>query len=416
MTFWLIAAALSALAVVVLLWPLLRRRTEVAPRQAYDLGVYRDQLAEVAREAAEGTLGPEQAAAARAEIERRLLAAAETGDDGTPPARSGRAATWTLAAVLGVAVPAVAIGGYLLLGAPGVPSRPFAERPPPEAPPAQDAMAQEMGALAERLAKRLAEAPDNRDGWLLLGRSYAEMGRFDKAAEAFRTAIAHGFDDAETQGALGEVLAAETGGRVGPDARRAFAAALEHDPDDPRARYYAGLALAQDDRLAEAMEQWLDLLKDAPVEAPWRPVVVQQVQEAAASLGVEPPEIPMAAELPSAGMAQGDMQRAPSAGAAPGGMGPGPSAADVEAAGEMSAEERNAFIRSMVARLAARLEAEPGDFQGWLRLARAYGVLGEIDQARAALSRAGEAIRDLPEDAPERAQLEAARNGLPSAP
>jgi cytochrome c-type biogenesis protein CcmH len=87
----------------------------------------------------------------------------------------------------------------------------------------------------------------------------------------------------------------------------------------------------------------------------------------------------------------------------------GPDAADVEAAGQMSAADRAAFIRSMVARLAERLEAEPGDFQGWLRLARAYGVLGEAAQARDALSRAEAAIRELPEDAPERAQLEAAR-------
>jgi len=94
----------------------------------------------------------------------------------------------------------------------------------------------------------------------------------------------------------------------------------------------------------------------------------------------------------------------------------GPDAADVEAAEQMSAEDRAAFIRSMVARLAERLEAEPGDFQGWLRLARAYGVLGEADQARIALTRAEAAIRKLPGDAPERAQLAAAREALQGAP
>ncbi len=78
MTFWLLAGGLSALAIALLLWPLLRRPAAAAPRQAYDLNVYRDQLAEVEREAAEGNLGAEQAAAARAEIEHRLLATAET--------------------------------------------------------------------------------------------------------------------------------------------------------------------------------------------------------------------------------------------------------------------------------------------------------------------------------------------------
>lgn len=396
MTFWPIAVALIALAVVPLLWSLLRRPSEAAPRQAYDLGVYRDQLAEVERETAEGALDAEQAAAARAEIERRLLALTEGGEEsGVRPAASGRAATWILAVALGVAVPAAAIGIYQMLGAPDVPSRPFAERPPPEATPPQDDVAREMVDLAERLARRLAEEPDNRDGWLLLGRSYAQIGYFTEAAEAYRKAIAQGFDDVETQGSLGEMLAAETDGAIGPEARRAFAATLEHDPDDPRGRYYAGLALAQDGRLEEAIELWLGLLRQSTAEAPWQPVVVQQIQEAAVSLGIEPPAMPMAPELASPGAA------------------PGPSAADVEAAGQMSAGEQAAFIRSMVDRLATRLEAEPGDFQGWLRLARAYGVLGEVDQARGALDRAEAVIRELPQDAPERTQLEAARKELP---
>ncbi len=414
MTFWLLAGALSALAVVLLLWPLLRRPADTTPRQVYDLNVYRDQLAEVAREAAEGNLGAEQAAAARAEIEHRLLATAGTGaetgaETGDPapagpgkPGSIGRAVTWSLALALGIAVPLAAIGLYLQLGNPGLPSLPFAERPVPEAP-AENLAGREMEALAAGLAARLAEDPDNRDGWLLLGRSYAQLQQFDAAAQAYRRAIAQGFDDADTQSALGEMLAAQAGGTIGPEARRAFAAALEHDPDDPRARYYAGLALAQDGRLAEAIELWLGLLRQSTAEAPWRPVVAQQIREAAASLGIEAPEIPAAPE-PAGGIV-------PQMGAQP-----GPSAADVEAAGAMSAEDRAAFIRSMVARLAERLEAEPGDFQGWLRLAQAYGVLGEVDQAKAAFVRAEAAIRELPEDASERAQLEVARKALAERP
>ena len=419
MTFWLFAGAFSALAIGLLIWPLLRRPAVAAPRQAYDLNVYRDQLAEIAREAAEGNLGAEQAAAARAEIERRLLAAAETGAEtgaktaaetaaetaapapGGPgnPRPIGRAVTWSLAVALGIAVPLAAIGLYLQLGNPGVPSMPFAERPVPEAP-AVDVAAREMEALTAGLAARLAEDPGNRDGWLLLARSYAQIDQFDAAAEAYRRAIALGIDDADTQSALGEMLAAQAGGTIGPEARNAFAAALAHDPRNPRALYYAGLTLAQDGRAQEAIDLWLGLLRQSSAEAPWRPAVAQQIGEAAASLGIAAPEIPVAPD--------------PAGGSAPQmGARPGPDAADVEAAGEMSAEDRAAFIRSMVARLAKRLEAEPGDFPGWLRLARAYGVLGEVDRAKAALARAAEAIRELPENAPERAQLEAARKALP---
>ena len=413
MTFWLAAGALSALAIGLLLWPLLRRPAETAPRRAYDLGVYRDQLAEVAREAAEGSLGAEPAAAARVEIERRLLATAETGADAPSgpegPRTIDRAVTWSLAVAICFAIPLAAIGLYLLLGNPGLPSLPFAERPAPAAP-AEGVAGADMEALTAGLAARLAEEPDDRGGWLLLGRSYAQIEQFGAAAEAYRRAIALGFDDAEVQGALGEMLAAQAGGTIGPEARNAFAAALAQDPQNPRARYYAGLALAQDGRAQDAIDIWLGLLRQSTAEAPWRPVVAQQIQEAAASLGIEAPEIPVAPAPVAPDPATPDPL---GGGTAQGGAQPGPGAADVEAAGQMSAEDRAAFIRSMVARLAERLEAEPGDFQGWLRLARAYGVLGEAAQARDALSRAEAAIGELPEDAPERTQLEAARKAGP---
>ena len=84
--------------------------------------------------------------------------------------------------------------------------------------------------------------------------------------------------------------------------------------------------------------------------------------------------------------------------------------------GARAVADELAFLSESCARLAERLEREPDDFPGWLRLARAYGVLGEAAQARDALSRAEAAIRELPEDAPERAQLEAARNDLPTGP
>ncbi|MCH8998501.1 MAG: c-type cytochrome biogenesis protein CcmI [Proteobacteria bacterium] len=404
MIFWVVAGGLCALAVGLLVLPLLRRPRAGAPRAAYDLNVYKDQLAEIAREAERGELGAAQAEAARAEIERRLLATAETGaetgaeEPGGPesPPAIDRAVTWSLAVALGFAVPLTAIGIYLLLGNPGLPSLPFAARPVLEAPAGSGAGG-DMAALIAGLVARLAEEPDDRDGWLLLGHSYAQLEQFGAAAEAYRRSIALGFDDAQVQSALGEILTAQADGTIGPEARNAFAAALVHDPQNPRARYYAGLALAQDGRAQAAIDIWLGLLRQSTAEAPWRPVVAQQIQEAAASLGIAAPELPVAPDPVNPDPV-------------------GPDAADVEAAGQMSAEDRAAFIGSMVARLAERLEREPGDFPGWLRLARAYGVLGEAAQARDALSRAEAAIRELPEDAPERAQLEAARKELPPGP
>jgi len=195
--------------------------------------------------------------------------------------------------------------------------------------------------------------------------------------------------------ALGETLVAAAQGRVVREARLAFAAAIEADPGNSRARYYAGLAMAQDERLEDAIAVWQALAADSQPGSPLLALLRQQITRAAAELGIDPPLI------------------AQPEGAAP----RGPSAADVEAAQEMAPEDRQAFIRSMVEQLATRLEEDPADPDGWLRLTRAYTVLGESDKARAALVSAEAQIAALPEAAPERAgltqRLEALRRSLP---
>lgn len=386
MAFWIIAGVLAAFAAAALLRPLLRQVEETLPRAAYDMGVYRDQLTEIERDVERGVLNPDQATAARTEIERRMLAATDSNPEIPIPPKGG--ASRLLAVAILLFLPLMGGGLYLLLGSPGLPSLPFAERPPPPEPAARDqAAAAQMSELIVRLTQRLAENPDDRDGWLLLGRSHAELGQFDKAVESYRQAIAQGFGDAETQSALGEVLTAANGGAVVPEARQAFAAALEQDPADPRARYYAGLALAQEDRLQDAIGVWTSLLRQSPPDAPWRPIVEEQITQASKTLGIAPPAIPSGPP---------DM----------------PSTADRQAVEDMTAEGQAAFIRSMVERLATRLEEQPDDFDGWLRLARAYAVLGERDQAETALERAAGLIRDLPADAPERTALKETKTAI----
>ena len=116
-------------------------------------------------------------------------------------------------------------------------------------------------------------------------------------------------------------------------------------------------------------------------------VVNQQIAAAAGELKVDPKTVP-----PSPGMdalaakLAKETPPAPRVGApaAP----PGPSQADVNAAAQMTDAERQAFIRSMVERLAERLKENPNDPEGWQRLARAYEVLGEKDKAEDAKRRA----------------------------
>lgn len=388
MMFWILAGAMAALLVVALLWPLLRPRAGGPAAADYDRAVYRDQLAELEQDVKRGLLGTAEAEAARREIARRLLQTEAAGEGS-----AGAARPWLrVGLILVVALPpAVALGLYLRLGTPDLPGLPLAGRDP--GGPAEVAL------LAERLEARVADNPGDVEARLVLGQVYERSGDYAKAADHYREAIALiGRQGAPVPGplhaALGETLVAAEGGRIGREARLAFAAAIEADPGNSRARYYAGLAMAQDGRLEEAVGVWQSLADDSPPDSPWQGLLHEQIARASRELGIDPP-----------------------APAAPSGPAAGPTPGDVEAAQQMSPEERQAFIRSMVDQLAARLDAEPADPDGWLRLARAYVVLGEAGKAGEALAAAEREIAALPEAAPDRAdftrRLEALRAQLP---
>ncbi|SMF11791.1 cytochrome c-type biogenesis protein CcmH [Tistlia consotensis] len=392
-TFFLIAAALLALlATAALVWPLLWRARAALPRSDYDLTVYRDQLAEIERDHQRGVLDAAEAEASRLEVQRRLLAADRRGAGEAAGAAAGAAAArrrdWFLPLVVGLLVPGLSLGGYLLLGRPDVPSVDFAQ---------QQAAVSDMAGLAKQLRDRLAGEPDNTQGWELLGRTYLELDRPADAAEAFRTALAHGADRGRLNSELGEALVAAGQGRVGKEARAAFAQALQADSRDPRARYYAGLAMVQDGRGEEGLKLWKELAASSPPGAPWLPSLNQSIASLSAQLG----------QAPVAGGAPGT---------APGPGMPGPSQQDVEAAGKLSDADRAAFIRSMVERLATRLKEEPGDIDGWLRLARARQVLGETDQAVEALRSAQKQLAGRPAGDAQRQSVEQALKALGQQP
>jgi cytochrome c-type biogenesis protein CcmH len=284
---WLALAAMTAATLALLLHPLLRRRQAAPERAAHDLAVYRDQLDEIERDVERGVLDAVQAQAARVEVERRMLAAASHDASSAAPARPARGAR-VAAVLLALALPAGALALYLDRGAPGVPSVPFASR----APATRDAAVAEYTALASELAKKLAENPAQPEGWMLLGRAYADLGRFEESASAYAQAIAYGAQGAGVQADYGEALVAAADGRVEAKAAAAFAAALKADAAEPRARFFLALARAQVGQWDLALAQWLALEKDSPADAPWREVLAQRIEMAARQLGLDPATLP----------------------------------------------------------------------------------------------------------------------------
>lgn len=400
---------MTAAALALLLPPLLRRHGRAAPRQAYDLEIYRDQLRELDRDAERGLVGAEQHASARAEIERRILGAARPDD-----AAHRAAPSIATAFVVAIALPLAAGSLYLWLGSPGLEGQPVATREPPARPPAESAEgagSADIAAMVEGLAKRLEAQPDDLEGWVMLGRSYGVLERYDDAVVALRHAVMVADGEPAVTAMLGEYQVFAARRTVTPEAIATFESALERDPNQPAARFYLGLARAQAGDMGAALELWVALAKDSPADASWLPTLRERIGETAMALGVEVPEV--AAAAPSV---EAPGSEAPGAVAtAPGARAPGPTREDIESAAKMSEGERAGMIRGMVARLAERLEDNPDDAAGWARLARSYGTLGEAGRARDAFARAAALDPDNPAllQAYGMAIVEAAPDGAP---
>lgn len=370
MTLWIAAGGLIALTLAVLLVALLKARPPAASRGDYDLAVYRSQLDEVERDVERGILAADLAEAARLEIKRRMLAAAGGADPQTAAPSAGAVApAWrgAMLALVIVLVPAASIGLYLLLGSPTMPNQPLAARSVATRTAAQEQA--EMERLTARLAQQMEKQPDRVDGWLLLGRSLRTLENYDEASRAFERALALTGRAPDVLSEYGEILVLAHGGRVTEPARRVFEETLRAAPAEPRARYYLGLAKAQQGDPRAALQDWVDLIAVSPPDASWLADIRREIQGVATAAGIDAKTL-----APSAGLS------APAA--------PGPSAEDAKTAAEMSPAERDAMIRGMVEGLAARLKDQPGDADGWRRLARAYEVLGETEKANDALAQA----------------------------
>lgn len=351
MLFWVIAALLTLGASLAVFLPLAGRAGSRAADEAHDLEVYRDQLAELDRDAERGLIRPAEAEQARAEIARRILKAdksAKAGDATTSDSKGVRALG--MAAVL--AVPLISWGIYAGIGSPELPSQPLAERL--DKNPA-DATVDELVARAEA---HLAANPEDGRGWDVLAPIYARLGRYAEAVAAYRNAIRFDGATAVRESGLGEAIAGVAGGMITAEAQAAFARALELEPGQPKASFFLASGLAQEGDIAGALSAWQAMMITLPPDSPWRGAVAQAVQEANARLAEAGSDVA-----------------------------PGPTREQMDAATDMSAEDRSAMIETMVTSLDEKLRQNPRDLEGWTRLVRSYHVLGRTDAARDALKR-----------------------------
>ncbi|MFN3233221.1 MAG: c-type cytochrome biogenesis protein CcmI [Alphaproteobacteria bacterium] len=339
--------ALASAAVIA--WPLMRRPKDDVERSDAATALYRAQLLELETDLERGLISAAEAESARIEIQRRLLRESDQTDLQSLPSPGGTRS------VVAITLIALTIVGSALL---------YLERGHPDLAwaPAPDRMENvtensDVDTLVLQLAKRMEERPDDIEGWLLLGPTAQTVGRFDLAVEAYRQTIRLRPDEPALKLDLGQALTAEAAGLVTDEARSIFQQVLDASPGEPVARYHLGLADFQARDFESAHLWWNELAREIRPESPWAGRLEHGLKRISDVTGTPMP-----------------------APASP----RGPTQADMEAAAQMSESERADMIRGMVDGLAARLEDEPEDLEGWLRLARAYMVLGEQDNARTA--------------------------------
>jgi cytochrome c-type biogenesis protein CcmH len=351
---WLVFALLTGAALLSVLAPLALKGDATDPA-APDISFFKEQIAEIERESAEGRLAGADAEAARVEAARRLLRAQSA--QGERPKASRRAATIAaLAAIL--LIPALTLTLYLRLGHSNLPDMPLQARleTAPDRTNLADAVA--------RIEAHLAQHPEDGRGFEVVAPYYLRTGRVAEAEHAYGEALRLLGPTPARHAALGEARVFAAQGAVTQDARREFEAALAQDPAQHMARFYMGLAAAQDGDREKASSIWTKLLADGPSDAPW----ATRVKALLGRLNEAP-----ATESPAAS-AQG------------------------RAIVAMPENERQAAIRTMVDRLAGRLEKNGDDVEGWLRLIRAYSVLSEPEKARQALLSARKALANKEAD------------------
>jgi len=407
------------------------------------ISIYRDQLDELERDLKAGQISEGECDSAKMEIERRALSAARQLNTGFLSSPRSLAT----AAGLVLFVGGTTIAMYFGIGDPRQPDMPLASRKTEEM--IRRADAGDIGSRIQLLIERTQNEPESFESWWMLARSYAAVGDHASSADAYRHAVDLAEGRPAVLSAYAEAMTLANGNKV-PSAARVIFEQLAAEQADPRARYYVALAKAQSQDFQNALEDWALLARDSAPDAPWMPLVRRdivnmarflqvdvtvylpdatdieiassgqngsasvQVASLVASLEADPMDHKGWIALARARSEQGDTEGAVEAitsarrrfAGAPFVLdliaqaemelgldllpppSRGPTEEDMVAASDLSQSERDEMIAGMVAGLAARLETQPNDPDGWVMLVRSYATLGQREKARDAARQA----------------------------
>ncbi|MCO4824474.1 MAG: c-type cytochrome biogenesis protein CcmI [Pacificibacter sp.] len=369
---WAFFILLGLAAVILMSMPLLRYKGSMVTSSQATPAILLDQLGEIARDLERGIISEAEAKAAEREIKRRILQ--ESRRAKVASSRTTKEGRKTLLFSI-VLVPTLAIGYYAYMGSPEISGIAYAERT------AEREEAAKIDELATKLFNQLSNDSKGgqSEGWMLLGETYSKMGQYEAAANAFAIVSKRPEASSGVFSMLGEVLIFAEQGIVTPPAEAAIDKALALDPNNPAGIYYKAVSLSQSGASEQAYDLLVSTLNNLDGFYPWMETFVIEANRIGSEINKARISLASFAPMMSA---------------------PGPTGEDIANAESMTDEDRQAFIRSMVERLATRLEVEPEDLDGWMRLGNAYTVLGETDLAVSALEQAQKLLANAPTDDP----------------
>ena len=377
MLLWIGLGVLSAGVLAVILRPLLRPASANRTGTADGSAIYRDQLREIDTERERGLLGEGEAEAAHAEVARRLIALDQQPRTTGYPGLSDPALS-RIALAFAAVLPVLAVGLYLQVGAPFVPDQPASARAAPAADTAK------VDELIQAVELRLHQNPEDGQGWDVIGPVYMKQGRFQEAADAFSNATRILGENTRRLAGFAESTVLANDGIVTEPARTAYEKLMKLEPARIEPRFWLALAKEQDGKFAAATKDYEALLKDAPADATWRPMVIERLEAIQSKLGLQnSSKVAATPPVRSSIPPSANIER-------------GPSGEDVAAAGKLAPDQRQQMIEGMVQGLADRLKKDARDLAGWQRLIRAYSVMGRKTDALTALATARQTFKDEP--------------------
>ena len=353
---------LSIVAILFILVPYFRSKN-VEQADAPDIAVYKSQLIELSNDIERGLISEDEGKRTRVEIERRLIKASDIGTAVVEVEKPSNilAATFVLIILFSASL-------YAFFGTPKMPDFPkhlddIASHEGPEGD-----RVRETNKMISTVMARLAEVPDEAQGWAYLANLHMSLGNFQTAAEALSTAQNLEPDTFDYNLMYAESLIMASNERVTPSALVILNKAAKMNPEHPGPKYYLGLADYQAGDVEIAHSAWKNVRSELEDNDPLVPLIDFWINKAEVDLG-------LIEALPQT--------RAPSI-----------TAEQAETIQNMSEGDQQELIRQMVAQLADKQVENPTNIEGWIRLSRAYMVLGQKEQAIEAMKSAIENAPD----------------------